>query len=143
MAKNTGKPSEETFDKFWAKLGKKAFVFKFTDASEARGMNKRTVNIKAQPSDRLITFQGVTWYAEVKSTIDEKRFNFSLLRTTQGSYAAQVEAAGGMYLVYIHSIATDIWYCVPYSTIRWAKENNKSSFTWQELSTYLWEAPSL
>lgn len=136
--KNTGKPSEKIFDEYWARLGKRAFVFAFTDASEARGTNKKKVYVKPQPSDRLVVFDGYTFFAEIKSTVHETRFDFSLLRATQGAFAAQAIIAGGAYEIFIHALAHDTWYRISYHQIRAIKESGKSSLKWTELKEHLW-----
>ena len=140
--KNTGKPSEKLFDDAWKRLGKVAHVFAFTDASEATGTNKRRTHIKAQPSDRLVTFRGVTWFAEVKSTVHETRFDFSLLRTTQGAYAAMIIAAGGVYYAYVHRLATDVWYRLSYQEIQAVKDAGRASLRWDELEGNRWNFPA-
>ena len=137
--KNTGRKSEDIFDEAWKRLGKVAHVFTFTDASKATGLNGRKTLIAAQPSDRLVTYQGKTFYAEIKSTWDETCFQFSLLRPTQGAYAAAIIAAGGVYDVFIHALATDLWYRVPYPVIKAAPQKH---LKWQELSKYLWSFPT-
>lgn len=137
--KNTGRASEKIFDDSWARLGKRAYVFKFTDAAEARGTNKKAVHVKAQPADRMLTYQGVNIYAEIKSTWDPDAFRFSLLRDTQSAYAAFVLAAGGPYDVFIHSLAYDRWYRVPYAVIKAAPNR---SMKWPELESYAWNFPT-
>jgi penicillin-binding protein-related factor A (putative recombinase) len=134
--KNTGKKSEHLFDEAFARLGKRAFVFAFTDASEARGVNKKHVTIKAQPSDRVVTLDGETFYAEIKSTTHPTRFDFSLLRTSQGSFARMIEAAGGTYKVFIHSLTSNEWFVVPYKMIRATKLAGTSSFQFSELESH-------
>lgn len=140
--KNTGKPSEEEFDKAWARLGKRAHVFKFVDSAAATGLNGRKTNTGNQPSDRLLTFEGQTIYAEIKSTVDERNFPFSLLRTTQGAYAAGVIAAGGTYDVFVHALAYGRWYRVPYALIRDTKAAGRASLSWLELAPYAWRFPT-
>lgn len=139
--RNTGKPSEEEFDKAWARLGKKAHVFTPTDAAKATGLNKKKTQIEAQPSDRIVTHAGRTFYAEIKSTIDEARFEFSLLRKTQSAHAAGVLAAGGTYDVFVHALAYDRWYRVPYQAIQLAKGAGRGSIPWVDLTPYAWSFP--
>lgn len=150
--RNTGKPSEEKFDETWQRQGKSAFVFKFTDAAEATGMNKgaarrgaKVINIKAQPSDRLLVDRGRTEFAEVKSTTDPRNFTFKLLRTTQSAFAAMVLAAGGTYQIYVHRLDADVWYRVPYPLIQQTKDAGRASMSWAELDTLnlRWEHPCL
>ena len=128
--KNTGKPSEEEFEIFWARLGKRAYVYTFVDSSRATGRNKGKglVMIDPQPADRLGSFDGVIHFAEVKSTaLVTDRFDFKLLQRSQTSAARQVLAAGCPYFVYMHFIVTDEWFRIPYQVIDWYKSIGKSS----------------
>jgi penicillin-binding protein-related factor A (putative recombinase) len=145
VTKNTGKPSEQIFDQVWRSQGKTAFCFAFTDASEATGTNKRVTNIKAQPSDRLLFNQGAVELAEVKSTVDPRNFPFSLLRPKQAAFAAYALAAGGTYVVYVHSLHLNLWFRVPYQKIISTKEAGRSSIPWTDLlaQEYQWKHPHL
>lgn len=131
--KNTGKPSEEIFDTHFLRLGKRAYVHKFTDASEVTGMNKGRVgsgfvNVKAQPADRLVVLDGQMFLAEVKSsTALHDRFDTKLLKKGQNAAGAQAIAAGGAYWIYYHHIATGEWFRFPYSLVRAHKDAGQSS----------------
>lgn len=140
--RNTGKPSEQIFDESWQRLGKKAYVFEFVDTAKASGMNGRFSNTGAQPSDRLLTFEGHTSFAEIKSSTDPDAFKFSLLRKGQGFAAAAAMAAGGAYDVYFHSLPTDRWFKIPYSVIRQAKDAGRGSFKISELEPFAWTFPT-
>lgn len=139
--RNDGKQSEEIFDDAWTVLGKRAHVFTFVDTAKATGMNRKKVNTGAQPSDRLVTFEGVIHYAEIKSSIDPDVFKFSLLRPTQSAYAAFVLAAGGPYFVYFHSLPYDRWFRIPYQVIKDAKAAGRGSLKIEELEPYAWTFP--
>lgn len=138
--KNTGRPSEDIFDSAWFRLGKAAHVFQFTDAAKATGRNQRVTYIPPQPCDRLITFEGETFFAEVKSTVDKNRFHASLIRATQRGFAGQILAAGGRYDIFVHSIAHDRWYRVPYQALE--VTTGRASMTWAELQPFAWELPA-
>ena len=129
--KNTGKPSEQDFDDHFTRLGKRAYVHAFTDAAEVNGMNKgrkRITNVKAQPADRLVVLDGEMFFAEVKSSVSvDDRFDFKLLRKTQGAAAAQAIAAGGAYWIYYHHINTGEWFRFPYSLVAAVKADGRSS----------------
>lgn len=132
--KNTGRPSEDIFDAHFLLMGKRAYVHVFTDSAEVRGMNKKAVMVKAQPADRLVVCDGEMFLAEVKSSVSSyDRFDFKLLRTGQGSAAAQTEAAGGKYLIYYHHLSTNEWFCFPYNLVRAAKALDKSSIPLADL----------
>jgi penicillin-binding protein-related factor A (putative recombinase) len=141
--RNDGTESEDIFDRAWFLLGKRAYVYEFEDAKKATGRNRRVVGIKNQPSDRIVTFDGETFYAEVKSTIEERRFPFSLLRATQGAYARMIVAAGGRYDIFLHSLAHDRWYRVPYAVVKAVSEAGTKSMTWAELEPYSWSFPAV
>lgn len=142
MPRNTGKLSEEIFDEAWKRLGKRAYVYTFIDTAKASGRNNRRTFMDAQPSDRLLTFDGVTSFAEIKSSIDHENFKFSLLRQGQGFAAASAMAAGGAYDVYFHSLPYDRWFKIPYSVIRQAKDAGRGSFKISELEPYAWTFPT-
>lgn len=131
--KNTGKPTEEAFEKYVASLGKAAFVHRFVDAAEVRGRTGSIGQTRKAPADYLLTHKGVTSYVEVKSTVHETRFQFSLLRTNQSATAKMALAAGGSYLVVIHAINQDRWFWVPYSDL---KVDTRRSMTWEELTPW-------
>ena len=142
MVKNTGKPSEDIFDDAWKFLGKKAYVFKFTDTAEARGMNRSRVMIKAQPSDRMLTYQGINLYAEIKSTIDPDTFSFGLLRKTQSAYAAGVLTAGGPYDIFLHALNSNTWFRIPYRVVKDARDAGRGSMKFTELKDFTWTFPT-
>lgn len=136
---NTGKPSEKIFDDFWTSKGKRAFNFKFADSSSLTGLNGKMVQALAQPSDRLVVYNGNVEFAEVKSTHDETAFRFSMLRKKQKAFAAFALAAGGTYTVYVHRIPTDEWFKIPYQYILYVQSGNVQSIPWEQLqSSYRW-----
>ncbi len=138
MAKNTGKPSEQAFEAALNRLGKRAYYCRLVDAAEIYGRVGKTGNVRPQPSDYIITVDGLTSYAEVKSTNDETAFRFSLLRTKQTAAARQILSAGGEYNVFVHHIPTDRWYRIPYTTINMVKEAGKASINWHDLQDFQW-----
>jgi penicillin-binding protein-related factor A (putative recombinase) len=139
--KNTGKPSEELFDAAWKRCGKHAFNFKFADSAALTGMNKKVVAALAQPSDRLIVHRGAVEFAEVKSTNNPTSFPFSMLRRTQKAFAAFVLAAGGQYVVYVHSLIHNQWFRIPYDKINSVKEEGRESIKWEDLIFHKWIPP--
>jgi Recombination protein U. len=142
MAKNTGKPSENAFEAALNKLGKRAYYCRLVDAAEIFGRVGKTGNVRPQPSDYIITVDGVTSYAEVKSTTDETAFRFSLLRTKQTAAARQILSAGGEYNVFVHHLPTDRWYRIPYSVIATVQQTGKASIKWHDLQDFQWEINS-
>ena len=125
--------AEDEFDHHWSVKGKSAYVFKFPDAAEIYGRVKVIGKSRAMPSDRIVTHNGETYYAEVKSTSDPDRFKQSLLRKTQSAMARQIIAAGGKYLVYVKSLVLGRWFVMPY-----AVASARPSYLWTELEPYSW-----
>lgn len=138
MAKNTGKPSEQEFERIWNTLGKRAWVHRLVDAAEVRGRTGKAGFTRSAPSDYIVAHKGVH-FAEVKSTQDPTAFRFSLLRTIPSAMAVMILAAGGDYLVYIHRLPTNEWFCIPYQMIR---DCPTRSLTWKELENYRWIIPT-
>jgi hypothetical protein len=128
--------AEDEFDGFWATLGKQAYVFKFPDAAEIFGRVKVIGKSRAMPSDRLVTYKGETFYAEVKSTVDD-RFKKSLLRKTQSAMAKQIMAAGGKYLVYVKSLMLNRWFVMSYDFA-----SARPSYLWTDLESHRWIFPT-
>lgn len=138
MTRNTGKPSEQEFETHWRRLGKRAFCFRLADAAEITGLAGKVVAARAQPSDYIVTHEGLTNYAEVKSTTDPLKFPFSLLKPKQTAFATFVTAAKGEYPVYVHSLHLGRWYRVPYQLILDTRDAGKASLPWTALEPYSW-----
>lgn len=131
---NTGKPSEALFEAHFERLGKEAVVIRMIDAADLFGRNNRRVlNVPPAPSDFIVTHSGHTFYAEVKSTEHPTLFTFKLLRKSQSSTGIRVVAAGGDYFAFIHSLALDQWFRVPYALIRATKAAGRASLSWVDL----------
>lgn len=125
--------AEKDFDDHFKLKGKRAFVFKFPDAAEIYGRVGKIGQTRAVPSDRIVTCDGETFYAEVKSTEDPLRFKKSLLRKTQTAFATQIIAAGGQYLVFVKSLALNLWYVMPYSVA-----SASPSILWSDMEAFKW-----
>ena len=135
--RNTGKKSEEIFDDYWKGFGKEAFVHVFADSSKISGLNKnRIFNVPKQPSDRLVTFRGETFYAEVKSTVNKTSFSFKDIQPNQLGKSKQILAAGGKYLFFIHNLNSNTWYRVPASIIHQILNEGKKSVKWADIGIY-------
>ena len=147
---NTGKNSEEIWDELWLRFGKRAVTFKLPDSANINGRNRRHakfIHVPPQPADRMLVFDGHMYLCEIKSTHDDDRFQFKMLRTQQKS--AGVRCAATMpdnctmpnlcpYLVYVHRIPTNQWYCVPYDAIVRQQDAGKQSFNWTEMEQFSW-----
>jgi penicillin-binding protein-related factor A (putative recombinase) len=139
MAKNTGKPSEQGFQDAYARLGKRAYLHRLVDAAEIKGRTGVVATSAAsQPSDYIVVFDGITEFAEVKSTGNATSFPFSILRQTQTAAAKMILAAGGSYQIYAHCMVRQQWFKFPYSLVTATREAGKSSIKWEDLSPYQW-----
>lgn len=133
---NTGTTSEKIFEFHFKKLGKAAFVYRFPDKKEVRGRTKNgAVWMRKQPSDYLVTENGVMYYAEVKSSEAKISFPFSKIQPFQIGSARQQISAGGLYFFFLHRLDTGDWYKVPAELIL---NSDKSSVRWTDLDSYRW-----
>lgn len=136
--KNTGKPSEDEWQQILRRFGKRVFIHRNTDAADVRGRSSSQVKatVPSQPSDFVVVIDGDCHFAEVKSTIDQRSFKRSSIRTTQLAAARMILAAGGSYIVYVHRLATGDWYKIPIAAIL---ADSRATFKWAELQPYKWE----
>jgi len=126
--------AEDDFDDYFKRKGKRAFVFKFPDAAEIYGRVGKIGQTRAVPSDRIVTCEGETYFAEIKSTEDPLRFKRSLLRKSQSAFATQVIAAGGLYLVFVKALVLNCWYVMPYR-----RATAEPSVLWTDLRDCIWK----
>lgn len=134
MSKNNGVSSEEAFEKKIQKLhGKDCYLHQMVDSKQAR--NK----VKSNPSDWVVTINGVTAYAEVKSCSNETSFPFSNFTKGQMNGMTRQSRAGGKYWIFIHHITTDKWYWIDGYTVLSTIDNGKKSLSWKELENHKWE----
>ncbi len=134
---NTGKSSEALFDNTIASVyGIKGHVHQFYDAAYLHGLNKRPVLAPEQPSDRLVTVNGVMFYAEVKSVSKGASWPFSMIQTGQKRAAKLQLLAGGDYFFFVHDLQTDVFYVVHAKQMFDAIENGKQSLKWNEMKVW-------
>lgn len=129
--KNTGKPSQVLFEALFLPYGKRAFLHRITDSAEVRGMNGAGFT-KKQPADYIVTFDGDTHFAEVKSTVGA-RFKRSQIESGQEAAAKQQIAAGGHYFFYVHAKAIGQWFRVPGDFVL---NSAKASWSWLDLKGF-------
>lgn len=130
------KQAEKDFVDYFASYGKDACVIRLTDTAAAKATSGKNAFIQAQPSDFLLTLQGVTHFAEVKSTKNETSFPFSNIKKGQWAASKRVVAAGGSYLFFIKNLNTDTWYLVPAQVLHAQKP--KKSIRWTQLGNFKW-----
>lgn len=138
MSTLTWRAAEDEFADFFKAYGKRAFVYRFQDTREAMGITgSRRVFTQSRPSDYLVTHEGVTFYAEVKSSQHEVSFNLNNIATAQWNAAIQHTAAGGQYFFFIRSEHGEAWYKVPAEFLIQIRKERKS-VRWAELSKFIW-----
>lgn len=130
--------AEDQFESFWKQ--KTQFAYKFEDTREAMGVSgSRRVFTQARPADYLVTDDGRTFFAEVKSSQHKTSFSLSNIRQQQWHCAFRICYAGGDYFFFIRHELTQQWYRVPgKDMILFFK--NKKSINWKELEEYKWSS---
>lgn len=136
--RNTGKPSQEAFEKVFEALGKRAFLHRFRDKADLFGLNKRHVKAFSQPADYLVTNDGM-YFAEIKSTSDPTAFRFTLISDDQWKTAKKTIAAKGDYIFFVHRLPTNEWFRIPATEIASIKAKGKESISWSLLGANKWE----
>lgn len=134
---NTGKSSEALFDNTIASVyGIKGHVHQFYDAAYLHGLNKRPVLAPEQPSDRLVTVNGVMFYAEVKSVSKGASWPFSMIQTGQLRAAKLQLLAGGDYFFFVHDLQTDTFYVVHAKEVFDSLEAGIKSLKWSQMKAW-------
>ena len=135
--RNTGKDAEDAFVER-KESQPRTVVERFYDASDLRGINKgRPVGDFPKPSDFLVTEDGATHFAEVKSTQNAKRFPFSQIEDGQRSACLRHTAAGGVYTFYIFTYGLGKWFKLPGFLFAQLLEDGAASVSFEELSEWV------
>lgn len=134
--KKIWKDTEAEFEEAFTSAGKSAFVHRLTDTAAAKATGGKRAFVKAQPSDYLVTHNGLTFFAEVKSSHDEISFPHSNIQKYQMASARRVTKAGGVYIFFLKNLNTGYWYCVPAEVII---ASEKKSTRWADIETYRWD----
>lgn len=139
MTRNSGKSYEQDFEEFWHHQGKSVFLHRVTDQAEVVGRSDRRagIRVKKQPSDYILTEGGRMMYAEVKSCSGLTSFPFSQFEDGQRAAMLRQTAAGGIYDVFVYSIAKMRWYRIPAGVILSVWKTRKS-IPWDEMEPYVW-----
>lgn len=131
LSSNLGKKAEDFILDFLSTHSKKCFISRFSDtydANKGRWGNPsiKKVVLEKKPCDAIMTWNGVTYYLEVKATENIKGLTSSLF--SQQKWArTRVEAADGIYLYLIYSYSQEKWYWIKSTEL-----NEKAS--WEELN---------
>ena len=126
--------SEALFAATLGKLGKRVFVYRVTDSREVRGLSG-SGHTKPQPADFVVTEDGDTYYAEVKSSVSKTSFPLSSIRPSQRSAATRQTRAGGKYFFFLHCLPRGAWFKVPAQVVLNAPAR---SLPWASLEDYRW-----
>lgn len=138
MAKNDGKVAEAWFEAHFASFGKQVMMHVFEDMYQARFKTGKGALTKAQPADYLITENGITLFAEVKSSENVTSFPFSDIRTSQWQTARKQVAAKGEYDFFILNLTKNAWYRVPAKYLLEHKDSGFRSIKWKLLTSFEW-----
>jgi len=131
--KNDGTAAQDDFVSMMEeRYGKNVYIYRLTDTKEIKGALKQGF-VKKTPSDYIVTANGKMIYAEVKSTIDPKKFSFKFQKGQHIAMLRQTNA-GGDYMVFINSLHHKCWYMVP---AEFFLANEKKSATWKELECFI------
>lgn len=133
------KKTEVEFVDAFKPLGKRAYVARLADTAAAKATGGKEAILQAQPSDFLLTVDGDTHYAEVKSSTNKTSFPFSNIKRGQWIASRRVVGAGGSYLFFIKNLVTKVWYVVPALVLH---KHNRKSIKWAEIEDYQWTSPT-
>lgn len=120
------------YDFFNHKNGKNSMCSRFSDTGDTFQGKGKGVILPRSPSDFVITCDGKTLYAEVKSTVSEQGLSSSLFRQ-QEARRDRVLNCGGEYVYFVYSDAFKIWYRINGKIV---KENPNRK--WKDLADLVW-----
>lgn len=89
----------------------------------------------AQPSDYIVSHEGLTFFAEVKYCSDHVSFAHAGIRQKQMSCARMSVPSGALYFFFIKSKILDKWFCVPAAVIT---TSEAKSTKWSSILQYEW-----
>jgi hypothetical protein len=137
MPSNDGKGAESAFFNHWQAVG---HIQRLRDKRDLMGINggQRIADF-AKPSDFLVSGFGVPLhYAEVKSTMNDRRFSFTDIRPAQSSAALREAAQGAQaYIFYIFSYPLGSWFLMPCVQYASAIAASQKSILFKDLNPWL------
>jgi len=135
--KNDGKDAESAFEEHWTKVG---HCERVRDARDLMGLNggKRVADFK-KPSDFLVSSRvHPLHFAEVKSTVDAKRFSFDKIQSGQANAAQREYLQGsGSYIFYIFSYPLGRWFIMPCAVYAHQLKMGRKSISFEELDPWI------
>lgn len=130
---NDGTEAERAFEE----LIEADVLYRFPDQKALRGLNGgRQVGDFPKPSDYLVTKNGRTFYAEVKSTQSHVSFGFDDIRPSQRSMALRQAAVGGDFRFYIFSFGLGKWFVLFADQFEAVIKSGAKSIKFKELTPW-------
>ena len=126
----TGKTEEKKWEE--AVTEAKGFVYRFEDLYDAAKKGKAAGR---QPSDFITTLNGVTFFAEIKTTT-KNLFSFSGIQPNQWRTAVKQTKAGGLYYFIIYFSKHALWCAIPASVLI---KSEKQSINVTEAQHYVFD----
>ena len=125
--------AQDDFETHYKQL--RAYVWRVPDAAEGVGRSggKINRNVREAPCDFIVTHEGVTFHAEVKTTADKNTFKFSNVRKEQWKACTMITRSGGDYRFLVKHLTTGIWYDIPGAYVLEKKENGAGSIKFDDI----------
>lgn len=130
---NDGKDSESLFEGAMREAG--CAIFRLRDKRDLHGLNRRSVAAFGQPSDYVVVSPYGAALYEVKSSHEKTSFPLSCFTKAQLAAMSQCVACnvGYNYVVYIHNLNDNQWYCTNATRIIKTLKSNRKSIPWTDL----------
>jgi len=125
---------QDDFENRWTAMGKTAWLYRFKDASDLYGRNKRLVKTDPQPADFLCGYSGWLGLVECKATKSELGFPIRMIEQAQLNAAKRSIAANTPYYFAIKSELHKQWFFTPAGFIL----SHTGTVRWSSLTPYQW-----
>lgn len=129
MKKPLSKLCEDAVERYFNR-NKSTVCTRFADTHDTFQGRGHGVTLSAKPSDFIITDNGTTFYAEVKSTASQEGITKKLF-DQQAARRDRLLKAGADYLYFVYSAHLGKWYVIP-ATIIVRNPNEK----WEDLELF-------
>ena len=129
-----GNEFQDDFKELWESQGKKAWIYRFKDAAQNFGRNKRLVLTDEQPADFLCAYAGYLGLVECKSTRDPRGLRRSLIRRGQLKSAVESTLSGTPYHFAVRNENTKQIFLLPAALVL-----QKPTVLWKEMQDFEWK----
>ena len=119
----------------WLGLGKEAWLYRFADAAQNFGRNKKVILTDEQPADFLCAYKGYLGLVECKSTTDPKGFRRSLIRRGQLKAAVESSLSRTPYHFAVRNENTQQVFIIPAKLI----VHDASMVSWRDMVYLEWK----